>query len=67
MAIGNPDIETARVLYLVYGTDAVEMAELRCRELAESGDAEGLATWTRVLTGVKVLIATDPGERPNTN
>ena len=61
LQIGEPTIETARILYLAYGRDALEMAELRCRELTEKGDAEGLANWQRVLAEVKQLVASDPG------
>src|SRR4051794_37941863 len=37
--------ETARILFLAYGRDAVQMAELRCAELKASGDKEGLSNW----------------------
>ena len=67
MQIGDPSIETARILYLTYGRDALEMAELRCRELTEKGDAEGLANWQRVLAEVKQLMASDPGTPSKTN
>jgi hypothetical protein len=53
--------QTARILYLAYGKEAVEMAELRCKELQASGDHEGLKTWRRVLAHVRVLATVDPG------
>jgi len=53
-------IETARILYLTYGNDALEMTELRCKELAQAGDASGLAGWQKVREAVKELINTNP-------
>lgn len=35
--------ETARILFLAYGREAVEMAALRCAELKKTGDRAGLA------------------------
>jgi hypothetical protein len=35
--------ETARILFLAYGQDATQMAELRCAELEAAGDKGGLA------------------------
>jgi hypothetical protein len=55
--------ETARTLFLVYGLDAVEMAELRCRELEAAGDKGGLANWKQVLEHVRALTAANPDER----
>jgi hypothetical protein len=55
--------ETARTLFLVYGLDAVEMAELRCRELEAAGDKGGLANWKQVLEHVRTLAAGNPGEQ----
>lgn len=49
-------VETARTLYLVYGDDAVEMSELRCKELAAAGDTQGVRSWTQVLEEVKKLV-----------
>jgi hypothetical protein len=34
--------ETAHILFLTYGHDAVQMATLRCAELKEAGDKAGL-------------------------
>jgi hypothetical protein len=49
--------DTARNLFLVYGKDAVEMTELRCRELEAAGDKGGLANWQEVLEHVRELAA----------
>lgn len=57
MASDEIATETARILYLTYGKDAVEMAELRCKELAASGDREGLESWRRVLHAVTQLVS----------
>jgi hypothetical protein len=44
-----PDVfeETARILFLTYGREAVEMAALRCAELKKAGDNAGLASGIR--------------------
>jgi hypothetical protein len=55
--------EAARILYLTYGHDAVQMAELRCTELEVAGDLEGVATWKEVLKHVRVLSAANPEPR----
>jgi hypothetical protein len=55
--------ETARILFLAYGQDAVEMAELRCSELETAGDKEGLASWKKVLEHVRTLAAANPDQR----
>jgi hypothetical protein len=49
--------EAARILFLTYGRDAVDMAVLRCAELNEAGDKAGLASWRKVLTNVRKLAA----------
>ena len=54
--------ETARILFLAYGRDAVEMAALRCAELKDKGDKAGLASWKRVLRSVRILAAANPEE-----
>jgi hypothetical protein len=54
--------ETARILFLTYGRDAVEMAGLRCAELKRAGDKAGLASWKKVLRGVRRLAAVNPEE-----
>jgi hypothetical protein len=41
--------ETARILFLTYGQDAVHMAVLRCTELTNASDKAGLASWKKVL------------------
>ncbi len=55
--------ETARILFLAYGQDAVHMAELRCSELEVAGDKGGLATWKKVLAHVRTLATANPEER----
>lgn len=55
--------QTARILYLTYGDDAVEMAQLRCTELDQAGDKEGLAGWRAVLEDVRKLVAGNPAKR----
>jgi hypothetical protein len=59
--------ETARILFLTYGHDAVEMAVLRCAELKEKGDKSGLSSWKKVLRGVRRLAAVNPEERGTIN
>jgi hypothetical protein len=49
--------ETARILFLTYGHDAVEMAVFRCAELTKAGDKAGLSSWRRVLKHVQKLAA----------
>ena len=49
--------DTARILFLTYGHDAVEMATLRCTELTKAGDKAGLASWKKVLATVRKLSA----------
>ena len=58
--------ETARILFLAYGQEAVQMAELRCTELKAAGDKEGLANWKKVLKHARVLAAANP-EEPGTS
>jgi hypothetical protein len=52
--------DTARILFLTYGHDAVEMAVLRCAELTEAGDRAGLRSWRKVLKNVRALAAANP-------
>ena len=52
--------ETARILFLTYGHDAVQMAVLRCTELTNAGDKAGLASWKKVLNNVRKLAAANP-------
>ena len=59
--------ETARILFLAYGHDAVEMAELRCSELQKAGDKQGAASWTKVLKHVRTLAAANPEQRGTTH
>ena len=49
--------DTARILFLTYGRDAVQMAVLRCAELNKAGDKAGLASWKKVLNNVRRLAA----------
>jgi hypothetical protein len=49
--------EAARILFLTYGDDAVEMAVLRCSELNKSGDKDGFASWEKILKHVRKLAA----------
>ena len=53
----NMAVETARILFLTYGRDAVEMAVVRCVELTKAGDKAGLASWKRILNNVRKLAA----------
>ena len=52
--------DTARILFLTYGHDAVEMAVLRCAELTKAGDKAGLRSWKKVLKNVQALAAANP-------
>ena len=52
--------DTARILFLTYGHDAVHMAVLRCAELTKAGDKTGLASWKKVLKNVRRLAAANP-------
>ena len=45
--------QTASILFLTYGHDAVQMAVLRCAELTKAGDRAGLASWKNVLKNVQ--------------
>src|SRR5260221_2381586 len=54
--------ETARILYLAYGLEAVQMAEVRCAELKAVGDKRGLATWKKVLEHVRRFATANPEE-----
>jgi len=49
--------DIARILFLTYGHDAVEMAVLRCAELTKAGDRAGLRSWKKVLRNVRALAA----------
>jgi hypothetical protein len=59
--------ETARILFLTYGHDAVHMAALRCAELKDAGDKAGLASWKKVLNNVRKLAAANPQRRGTIN
>jgi hypothetical protein len=66
---GSPEVpeETARILFLTYGRDAVDMAVLRCAELKRAGDKVDLAAWKKVLRSVRRLAAANPEERATIN
>lgn len=64
---GSTTEETARILFLTYGRDAVEMAVLRCAELKDKGDKAGLTSWRKVLKSVRILAAATPEERGTIN
>jgi hypothetical protein len=57
--------ETARILFLTYGPDAVDMAALRCTELTKAGDKVGTASWKKILRHVRKLAGASP-EEPGT-
>lgn len=59
--------ETARILFLTYGHDAVDMAILRCAELNKAGDKEALASWKKVLKIVRRLAAANPEQSGTIN
>jgi len=59
--------DTARILFLTYGHDAVEMATLRCAELKKAGDKAGLASWKKVLRSVRQLAAGNQQEHSTIN
>ena len=52
--------EAARILFLTYGDDAVQMAFLRCAELNKAGDKAGVASWKKILKNVRKLAAVNP-------
>jgi hypothetical protein len=59
--------DTARILFLAYGHDAVAMATLRCAELKKAGDKAGLASWRKVLRGVRELAAANRQQHSTIN
>jgi hypothetical protein len=59
--------DTARILYLTYGSDAIEMAELRCNELAASGDKQGVKNWRSILRVVRQLVSAAPSDSGSVN
>lgn len=59
--------EAARILFLTYGHDAVQMAGLRCVELAERGDKAGSASWKEILGHVRKLATANPQGRGTIN
>jgi hypothetical protein len=59
--------DTARILFLAYGREAVDMAVLRCAELKRKGDRAGFASWRKVLGSVRKLAAANPGEHGTVN
>jgi hypothetical protein len=59
--------DTARILFLTYGHDAVQMADLRCAELKDARDKAGLASWKKVLRSVRKLDAANRQQRGTIN
>ena len=59
--------DTARILFLTYGHDAVDMAAVRCAELKNAGDKVGLASWKKVLKSVRQLAGANRQERSTIN
>lgn len=59
--------ETARILFLTYGHDAVHMAALRCAELKDARDKAGLLSWKKVLKIVRKLDAANRQQRGTIN
>jgi hypothetical protein len=59
--------EAARILFLTYGQDAVEMAALRCAELTKTGDKAGTASWKKILRHVRKLAAANPQQHGTIN
>jgi hypothetical protein len=53
-------VDTARILFLTYGHDAVHMAVLRCAELTKAGDKAGVASWKKILKNVRQLATANP-------
>jgi hypothetical protein len=50
----------AQSLIKQHGEEAPVHAAMRADELAEAGDAEGCATWKRVVRAVRELLNTEP-------
>jgi hypothetical protein len=65
--VTNVTEDAGRILFLTYGQDAVEMAELRCRELAEGGDHVAVSDWRTILKHVRQLAASNPKEQSRVN
>jgi hypothetical protein len=61
------DEETARILFLTYGHDAVHMAALRCGELTKIGDKAGTASWKKILKNVRKLAPPNPRQHGSIN
>jgi hypothetical protein len=59
--------ETARILFLTYGHDAVDMAALRCTELIKTGDKAGAASWKKIHKVVRKLAAANPQQHGTIN
>jgi hypothetical protein len=59
--------ETARILFLTYADDAVQMAVVRCAELTKAGDKPALASWKKVLKKVRMLAAANPKQSGTIN
>ena len=59
--------DAARILFLTYGRDAIEMAALRCAELNKAGDKAALVSWRKILKNVRKLAAANPKESGTIN
>jgi hypothetical protein len=59
--------QTAHILFLTYGHDAIEMATLRCDELIKTGDKAGSASWKKIRRYVRKLVAANPQEHGTIN
>jgi len=54
--------ETARILFLTYGHEPVQMAAPRYVELKKAGDSAGLASWRKVLRSIRALDTSNTEE-----
>jgi hypothetical protein len=59
--------EAARILFLTYGHDSVEMAALRCTELTKAGDKADAASWRKILKVVRGLATANPQQHGTIN
>jgi hypothetical protein len=69
--LNSPEFDTseeaARILFLTYGQDAVQMAALRCSELTKTGDKAGAASWRKILKVVQRLATANPQQHGTIN
>jgi predicted transport protein len=59
--------EAARILFLTYGHDAVQMAALRCTELTKTGDREGATLLEENSEGCPKLAVANPEQHSRIN